>query len=80
MMIPGSIGGDLDPLGWAKRPRSQCALELLIQGAKDGDARLAEIHAKHLADGVCNDAGALLMRWDGLRWISMVHDRMRYAA
>ncbi len=67
-MIPGSIVGDLDPLGWAKRPRSQSALDLLDAGAKGGDARLAEIHAKHLADGVCNGAGRITARWDGLRW------------
>lgn len=75
-MRPEAVGGDLDPLGWAKRPRSQCALELLMQGAKDGDAMLAEIHGQHLACGVCNAAGRLLVRWDGLGWAA----EDRYAA
>ena len=57
----------LDPLLWAKLPRSQSALDLLVTGVA-GDARLAEIHAKHVADGVCSLKNELLLVWDGLRW------------
>lgn len=58
----------LEPLLWANRPKSQTALDLLTTGAKAGDARLAEILASHVQDGVCNEAGKLLQRWDGMAW------------
>jgi hypothetical protein len=61
----------LDPLLWAKRPKSQSAMDLLIRGVKQGgDPRLAEIYSGHLSDGVCDESGNLLRRWDGLRWTS----------
>jgi hypothetical protein len=43
---------------------------------------MVEILAGHVRDGVCSDSGKMLMRWDGLRWISLEADleRMRYAA
>lgn len=41
----------LDPLEWARHPRSKQAVELLISGAAD-DARLARIFRQHVADGV----------------------------
>ncbi len=63
-----SMFGDLDPLLWAKRPKSQCALDLLMTGAKEGDSRLVEILAGHVRDGVCNESGKLLQRWDGQSW------------
>lgn len=72
--------GGLDPLLWAKRPKSQQALDLLTAGAKGGDERLSAILEKHLADGVCNEAGKLLMRWDGVTWISLAADQYREAA
>ncbi len=77
-----AVAEGLDPLLWAKRPKSQQALDLLSVGAKEGDARMVEILAGHVRDGVCSDSGKMLMRWDGLRWISLEADleRMRYAA
>lgn len=60
--------GEADPLKWAKRVRSQCALDLLTAGAKEGDSRMAEILAGHVRDGVCSESGKLLQRWDGLAW------------
>lgn len=71
---------DLDPLLWAKKPKSQCALALLITGAKEGDKRLAEIHARHISDGVCDESGRLLNRWDGLRWVTTAKTQERSAA
>ncbi len=62
------VNEDLDPLLWAQRPKSQTALDLLMAGAKEGDTRLAEILAGHLRDGVCNEAGKLLQRWNGNSW------------
>jgi len=60
-----------DPMGWATHPRSQCALDMLLCGAREGNSLLREIHARHLADGACNDSGKLLQRWDinGQRWV-----------
>lgn len=58
----------LDPLRWAKLPRSQAALDLLSAWAKSGDDVPAEILAGHLRDGVCDDKGKLLVRWDGARF------------
>lgn len=62
------VNEGLDPLKWAKRPKSQCALDLLMTGAKEGDSRLSEILAGHVRDGVCSESGKLLQRWDGLSW------------
>jgi len=60
--------GEADALKWAKRVRSQTALDLLTAGAKEGDSRLAEILAGHVRDGVCSESGKLLQRWDGKSW------------
>jgi len=69
----------LDPLLWAKRPKSQSAMDLLIRGVKqkDGDQRLVEIHSGHLANGICDESGNLLLRWDGVRWVSLYQDGYR---
>lgn len=71
---------ELASLGWAERPRSQNALDLVTTGANEGDARLVAIRARLVSDGVCDESGKLLMRWDGLRWVSLAADRERYAA
>ncbi|HNH18235.1 MAG TPA: hypothetical protein PLE72_12300 [Azospira sp.] len=70
--------GELDPHLWAKRPKSQTALNLLMAGAKEGDARLADILAGHLRDGVCDEKGKLLFRWAEGAWVSMDDDIDRY--
>lgn len=59
---------DLDPLLWAKRPRSQCAMDLLHAGVHEGDTQLTEIFSGHLRDGVCDDKGNLMMRWNHEQW------------
>lgn len=71
---------DLDPLMWAKRPRSQTALDLVQKGVNEGDSRLIAIHAEHIRNGVCDNAGKLLRRWDGLRWQRIAGERYRDAA
>ena len=69
-MALDSLCVDLDPLLWAKRPRSQTALDFVRRGSA-GNTDLLEILQKHIADGVCDENGKLLMKWDGLRWVSV---------
>ncbi len=73
---------ELASLGWAEKPRSQNALDLVTAGANEGDARLVAIRAQLVVNGVCSESGKLLARWDGLRWVSLAADleRDRYAA
>lgn len=70
------VNDGIDPLDWAKRIRSQCALDLLTAGAKEGDSLLAAILAGHVRDGVCSESGQILQRWDGLAW--MPADKIGY--
>lgn len=42
-----------DHLGWAKRPQSQNAWDLIVAESKV-DPRFKEIVEKHIADGVCS--------------------------
>lgn len=63
------IGGSLDPLAWAKFPRSANALDRVIQASKDGDERFVEILSGHVRDGVCDDQGRLLLVWSDGRWV-----------
>ncbi len=63
-----ALDQNLDPLQWALRPRSQAAADLIKSGAAS-DRRLTEIWRQHIADDVCNEAGKMLLRWDGLRWV-----------
>lgn len=81
-MALNPLSDDLDPLLWAKKPRSQCALNLLRSGAVEGNKALAEILSGHVRRGVCNDQGKLLMRWRDGAWVSGGADqwRDRYAA
>lgn len=68
-----SLYGDLDPLLWAKRPRSQTALDFVRRGSA-GNTDLLDIIQKHVADGVCDENGKLLLRWDGVLWVSVSPD------
>ncbi len=62
--------GTLDPLEWAKKPRSQWALDFLRRGS-EYDHRLLDILTNHMESGVCDDTGQnLLKRWDGQRWVA----------
>lgn len=60
------ITENLDPLLWAKKPRSQTALDYVRRGAAEGNADLKSILEKLVSDGVCTDKGRLLLRWDGI--------------
>lgn len=72
-------GGDLDPLLWARKPSSHHALQAVFDCATVGDPRFVEIKANLIRDGVCDESGRMMQRWDGLRW-AMVGERMRAAA
>ena len=65
-----SLSGGLDPLLWAKKPRSQTALDFMRMGAARNTA-LMEILQRNVADGICTDDGKLLRRWDGSQWVSV---------
>ncbi|EXI92077.1 MAG: hypothetical protein AW12_00820 [Candidatus Accumulibacter sp. BA-94] len=58
----------VDPLDWAKHPRSPEALRFLVQAAKN-DRVLYRILTQLVADKVCTADGVLLRRWDGARWV-----------
>lgn len=61
---------EYDGLLWAKRPRSQCAMDR-IADARKHPARfreLADVFDRLVIAGVCNEAGKLLKRWDGSQW------------
>lgn len=61
----------LEPLEWAKKPRSQWALDFLRRGAELGDSQLAGILSGHKSSGVCDGTGRnLRKRWDGLQWVA----------
>ena len=62
--------GELDPHLWAKKPRSQTALDFVRRGAA-GNTDLMEILQINIADGICTDDGKLLRRWDGSQWVSV---------
>ena len=51
-----------DHLGWAKRPQSQNAWDLIVTEAKV-DPRFKAIVEKHVADGVCDEALNLQYVW-----------------
>jgi hypothetical protein len=59
---PIGAGPD-DKLEWAKRPRSAIAMHTICIGATH-DSRLAAILAELREQGVCDDHGRLLRRWD----------------
>lgn len=59
-----------DPLAWAARPRSQTAMNALWrEGRHRGNRVLGAILDDHIANGICSDAGRLLKRWDGEKWV-----------
>lgn len=61
---------DYDPLLWAKRPKSQKAMDMIIDGSKRSDS-LKSILADLIASGVCNEAGKLLKRYKGQgQWVT----------
>lgn len=71
-----SLDEHLDPLLWAKRPKSQAAADLIKSGVSS-DRRLAKIFHQHVKDGVFDEGGSLVHRWDGRKWV-MVSDDVRH--
>jgi hypothetical protein len=69
-MVLESLSGGLDPLLWARNPRSQTALDSVRRGSA-GNADLLAILQKHIADGICTEDGKLRRRWEGLQWVSV---------
>lgn len=69
-----SIAGktdDFDPLLWAKKPRSQKAMDAVISGASRSD-KLAAILVDLRTNGICNAAGKLLKRYKGQgEWVTV---------
>ena len=60
-----------DGMLWAKRPKSQIAMNALYD-AKKNQGRfpaLAAIFDQHVRDGIASEAGKILARWDGLAWV-----------
>lgn len=63
---------EFDGLLWAKRPKSQVAMNALYDAKKNHRRfpALAEIFDQHVRDGIANTEGKILKRWDGLRWVT----------
>ena len=61
-----SIGKD--PLGWARRPKSQIAFNAVMDLVNEGDSRFEEI-LNDLAAAGHAIAGRLINRWDGFGWV-----------
>ena len=64
-----SMFPDLSPLLWAERPKSPWAIDAIRSVANRGDARFKALLQSHVRDGICDDMGNLMKRWDGLRFV-----------
>lgn len=68
-----SISGkadDFDPLLWAKKPKSQKAMDAVIDGAKRSD-KLRQVLDELIQNGVVSTAGKLLKRYKGQgQWVA----------
>ena len=62
---------EFDGLLWAKRPRSQKAMDMVADGKRESRRfpALAAVFDQLVANGVANEAGKLLKRWDGAQWV-----------
>ena len=58
----------VDPLEWARHPKSDATLQHLRRHMKR-DLRLAAIYAELVEINVCTAEGKLLCRWDGHKWV-----------
>lgn len=56
-VIVGAVNEELDPMQWAKYPRSQFALDAAARGAREGHPDLTRIFYEHVASGVCDENG-----------------------
>jgi hypothetical protein len=62
------ISFSFDMMGWAKCPRSQYALNAVIDGAKQ-DERLREILEGLIANGIATSEGRLLQCYANGAWV-----------
>ena len=62
---------EFDGLLWAKKPKSQKAMDMISDAKKHAGRfpALSAVFDQLVVDGVCNEAGKLLNRWDGLGWV-----------
>lgn len=62
---------EFDGLLWAKRPKSQKAMDFIADGKKHASRfhALAEVFDQLVMDGIANESGKLLHRWDGVAWV-----------
>lgn len=64
---------EFDGLLWAKRPKSQAALNAVFDAKKNHRRfpALASVFDQLVADGIATPAGMLLKRWDGCQWVKV---------
>ncbi len=78
-----TMGGRLDLLVWAKRPRSGLAWRAVLDGAKQHEG-LRECVEQAIESGIATREGELLRRWDGFERVVCDGDhhlnRPRFAA
>lgn len=62
---------EFDGLLWAKRPKSQVALNAVYDAKKHANRlpALAAVFDKLVQDGIATETGALIKRWDGCQWV-----------
>ncbi len=62
---------EFDGLLWARYPASQKAMDFLSDAKKNASRfpALAEIYDQHVRDGIANEFGKLLKRWDHGQWV-----------
>ena len=60
-----------DGLLWAKKPKSQIAMNMVADAKKHSNRfpALAKVFDQLVIDGVCDELGKLISRWDGLAWV-----------
>ncbi|MGB4064230.1 MAG: hypothetical protein WBK19_10435 [Azonexus sp.] len=62
---------EFDGLLWAKRPKSQVALNAVYDAKKHANRfpALAAVFDRLVTDGIASSTGALIKRWDGCQWV-----------
>lgn len=62
---------EFDGLLWAKKPKSQKAMDFIADGKKHANRfpALAEVFDYLVKEGIANELGKLLYRWDGVQWV-----------
>ena len=64
---------EFDGLLWAKKPKSQKAMDMISDAKKNASRfpALAGVYDFLLENQICNEHGKLLHRWDGLAWVKV---------